>query len=90
MARVLSCAFGGFEMSTLKEKEMFLQFEYNHREYLRENIRQLQQNVRYRNIDSIDCIELIIAIERLNGFEEYCKIMHTIFNVGKGVNDENK
>ena len=29
-------------MSTTKEKEMFLQFEYNHREYLRENVRQLQ------------------------------------------------
>lgn len=69
-------------MATLKEKELFLQFEYNHREYLRNNVSQLQQNVRYRDIDSIDCIELIIAIEKLNGFEEYCKIMHTIFSIG--------
>ena len=53
------------------------------REYLKNNIRQLQQNVRYRDIDSVDCIELIIAIEKLNGFEEYCKIMHTIFSIGK-------
>ena len=30
------------------------------REYLKNNIRQLQQNVRYRDIDSVDCIELII------------------------------
>ena len=44
---------------------MFLAFEYNHREYLTENLRQLQQNVRYRNIDSVDYIELIIAIEAL-------------------------
>ena len=71
-------------MATLKEKELFLQFEYNHREFLRNNVRQLQQNVRYRDIDSVDCIELIIAIEKLNGFEEYCKIMHTIFSIGKG------
>ena len=49
-----------------------------------------KQNVRYRNIDAVDCIELIIAIERLNGFEEYCKIMHTIFNVGKGGYNESK
>lgn len=83
MAVVLSSAYGGFGMSTIKEKEMFLAFEYNHREYLREQIRQLQTNIRYRNIDSVDCIELIIAIERLNAFEEYCKIMHTVFNIGK-------
>lgn len=70
-------------MATLKEKELFLQFEYNHREYLRNNVRQLQQNLRYRDIDSVDCIELIIAIEKLNGFEEYCKIIHTIFSIGK-------
>lgn len=83
MALVLSCSFGGFKMSTIKEKELFLAFEYNHRELLRENIRILQQNIRYRNVDSVDCIELIIAIERLNAFEEYCKIMHTVFNIGK-------
>ena len=70
-------------MATTKEKELFLSFEYNHREYLKNNIRQLQQNVRYRDIDSVDCIELIIAIEKLNGFNEYCKIMHTIFSIGK-------
>lgn len=70
-------------MATLKEKELFLQFEYNHRDYLKNNVRQLQQNLRYRDIDSVDCIELIIAIEKLNGFEEYCKIMHTIFSIGK-------
>lgn len=73
-------------MSTLKEKEMFLAFEYNHRQLLRDNVRQLQANIRYRNIDSVDCIEFIIAIERLNAFEEYCKIMHTVFNIGKGDN----
>lgn len=88
MAVVLSASFGGACLSTLKEKEMFLAFEYNHREYLTENLRQLQQNVRYRNIDSVDCIELIIAIERLNAFNEYCKIMHTVFNIGKGINNE--
>lgn len=54
---------------------------------LRDNVRQLQANIRYRNIDSVDCIELIIAIERLNAFEEYCKIMHTVFNIGRDNND---
>lgn len=86
MATVLSASFGGACLSTLKEKEMFLEFEYNHRQFLQDTVRQLQQNVRYRNIDSVDCIELIIAIERLNAFNEYCKIMHTVFNIGKGNN----
>ena len=84
MAVVLSSAHGGFIMSTIKEKEMFLAFEYNHREYLEQNVRQIQQNLRYRKIDTVDCIELICAIERLNAFNEYCKIMHTVFSIGKG------
>lgn len=84
MAVVLSSAYGGFSMSTIKEKEMFLAFEYNHREYLEQNVKQIQQNLRYRKIDTVDCIELICAIERLNAFNEYCKIMHTVFSIGKG------
>ena len=83
---VLPVPFGGVGLSTLKEKELFLEFEYNHRQFLEDNVRQLQQNLRYRKIDSIDCIELIIAIERLNAFNEYCQVMHTVFNIGKGDN----
>lgn len=84
MAIFLSVTFGGVVVSTIKEKELFLTFEYNHREYLEQNVKQIQQNIRYRKIDTVDCIELICAIERLNAFNEYCKIMHTVFSIGKG------
>lgn len=84
---VLSFSFGGVGLSTLKEKELFLEFEYNHRQFLEDNVKQLQQNLRYHKIDSIDCIELIIAIERLNAFNEYCQVMHTVFNIGRNNNE---
>lgn len=54
----------------MNQKEMTLLFAYiyNNRTRLEEEKKQLQTNVRYRDIDSVDCLELLLASERLDTF----------------------
>lgn len=56
----------------MKEKEIDLLFAYiyNNRMRLEEEVSQLQANIRFRKIDSVDCVELMLATERLNTFKE--------------------
>ena len=37
---------------------------------LKNEVRTMQANLRYRDIDVIDCIELALAVERYNTFKE--------------------
>lgn len=55
----------------MKQKDIFLEYINNKRDWLQEDIRKLQQRVRYRDADAVDCIELALARERLIAFEEY-------------------
>lgn len=59
----------------MKEKEIDLLFAYiyNNRMRLEDEVSQLQANIRFRKIDSVDCIELMLATERLNTFKEVTK-----------------
>lgn len=75
-------------MSSQKQRDLWAEYCYNKREFLVADIRQLQQNIRYRDIDVVDCIELILAIERLNTFERVCKSVEMIFKVGENYNND--
>lgn len=61
--------------------ELWQTYVYNFRQRLLNDIRQLQANVRYRDIDSIDCLEMMLAVERLNAFNEFVRDTQAIFNV---------
>ena len=52
------------------ELSMLYSYIYNNRLRLKDDIRTLQANLRYRDIDVIDCIELALAVERYNTFKE--------------------
>lgn len=56
----------------MNQKEITLLFAYiyNNRVRLEKEKRRLQSNVRYCDVDSADCIELMFASERLNTFNE--------------------
>lgn len=69
-------------MSNQKEKDLWAEYLYNKREFLKEDVRKLQQQIRYRDIDIVDCIEMILALERLNAFNDFCKTVNLIFKVG--------
>lgn len=70
-------------MSTQKQKDLWNEYKYNRGEYLRQDIRQLQQNIRYRDVDVVDCIELALALERLNTFNQVCKSVEVFLKLGE-------
>lgn len=55
----------------MKQKEIFMEYINNKRDELQEEVRKLQQRVRYRDVDAVDCLELSLALERLNAFNEF-------------------
>lgn len=56
----------------MKQSELTLLYSYiyNNRLMLKNEVRTMQANLRYRDIDVIDCIELALAVERYNTFKE--------------------
>ena len=71
-------------MATLKQRELWFCYVVNHRQHLENDIKQLQTNLRYRKVDAVDCLELALAIERLNCFNEYCRHTKEIFKIMSG------
>lgn len=55
---------------TQKEITLLFAYIYNNQVRLEDEIRQLQANIRFRRIDSVDCVELMLATEHLNTFKE--------------------
>lgn len=45
----------------MKKYELLTNYAYNQREFLEQDIKQLQENLRYRTVSQVDCLELIIA-----------------------------
>ncbi len=68
-------------MSTQKQRELWMCYVCNYRQRLESDIKQLQTNLRYRNIDAVDCMELMLAVERLNCFNEYARHTTEIFKI---------
>ena len=71
-------------MATQKERDLWMCYVVNHRQHLKNEIRELQATLRYRDIDPIDCLELMLALERLNCFNEYVKHTTEIFKIIRG------
>lgn len=63
------------------QKEIFFQYLLNERERLEMEVEQLQQNLRMRRVDAIDCLELALAEERLSAFINYSDHAIAIFNL---------
>ncbi len=57
----------------MKQKEIFLMYLNNTRDRMEEDIRTLRQQLRYRNVDVVDCLELQLALERFNAFQEFSR-----------------
>ena len=76
---------------TEKEKVLLLSYQYNDRTYLEREVVQLRSNLRYRDVDSVDCMELMLAIERLNMFNKVFRDVYAILKIRKYTDfDENK
>lgn len=69
----------------MKTKEITLLYAYihNNRVRLKNELRLMQSNIRYRDIDVVDCLELALAIERYNTFEETTNQIKALLNLNE-------
>ena len=65
---------------------MIYSYFINLRNRLENEVSQLQSNLRYRRVDTVDCIELSTAIERLNMFREISNSIVLILQLDKDKN----
>lgn len=72
---------------TNKERHLIYAYFYNNYVRLEDTVRVLQSNVRYRDIDSVDCIELVCAIERFHLFCEVSQDIRTLLRLSEGSGD---
>lgn len=63
------------------EKDLINKYIYNNMIRLEDTVKQLQNNVRYRRIDCIDCIELLMAQQELETFKEVTKHIKTLLKI---------
>ena len=69
----------------MKKTELDLLYQYfiNEIAHLENDVVRLRQSLRYRNIDTLDCIEYMLALERLTVFKEFTKNVRYILKLKK-------
>lgn len=74
----------------MKERERLILMQYilNQRICLERELKQYVQNIRYREFDVVDCLELILLKEKLAMFNQVTKDVFMILNLKKYVDDE--
>lgn len=70
------------------EKDLITRYIYNNRVRLENNVHQLQSNIRFRNIDIVDCIDLMLAQQELDTFKEVTKHIRILLKLNER-NEEN-
>ena len=65
----------------MKKYDLLLEYFMRERDRLSAEIVQLQENIRYRRISSVDCLELIIAQERLSAFLDFSDNVKTLLRI---------
>ena len=58
-------------MSKISKYDILREYMYNEMCRLEGDVQQLQENIKWRRVSTIDCLELIIAQERLSAFCEF-------------------
>lgn len=71
-----------------KEVELLWRYILNNLTAMEQEVQQLQQNVRYRNIDTVDCYELALAIERLNTFQKISNDILLLLRLDKNTSEK--
>ena len=69
----------------MKKADLLAEYIFNRRIYLEHEIQQLQENIRYRSVSSVDCLELIIARERLAMFIEVTRDITALLKLKSGM-----
>lgn len=73
---------------TQREYEFLSAYFLNYMTILEGEVTQIRNNVRFRSIDQVDCLELALAIERLNAFKDFTKNVRAILKLSKFEEEE--
>lgn len=73
-----------------KEKDLLFAYLYNNYTRMQREVRQMQFNIRYRDIDEIDCNELLIATAQLNLFRQVYSDIIALLKLKDLGDDENE
>lgn len=65
------------------EVELLLAYLINQETRLENDVRQLQNNIRFRHININDCVELALALQRLDDFREFGLIVLRLLRLGQ-------
>lgn len=67
----------------MRKTELSLLYSYicNQQSRYEQEIQQLQTNLRYRKIDTVDCFELMCCIERYNTFMQISRDVLQLLNI---------
>lgn len=68
-------------MIFLGKYDLLLAYLYNQSILLKQDLDQLQENIRYRNISDVDCFELILAISRYTAFMDFSRDVKHILGI---------
>lgn len=71
-----------------KELDKLMSYYINELTRLERELNVLQSNLRYRYIDHIDCLELILTLERLEIFKRIFKDIYYLLNLKKYVDGD--
>lgn len=61
--------------------DILADYFYNESIHLENDVKQLQENIKWRRVSTIDCLELIIATERLSSFLEFSQNVKAILRI---------
>lgn len=68
---------------TQKEIRLLLQYALAERTVMEREFRQLRSNIRYRDIDIMDCLELLLLLQRIETFNHVFNDIYLLFNLRK-------
>lgn len=76
----------------MRKTELSLLYSYicNQQSRYEQEIQQLQTNLRYRKIDTVDCFELMCCIERYNTFMHISRDVLQLLNIVEKSLDKEK
>lgn len=69
---------------TDREIMLLCSYVYNNRIQLEHDVHQIQNNIRFREVDVPDCVELIVALQRLDTFKEVTGHIMSLLGLSDG------
>ncbi len=74
----------------MTQKELLMTYIINNRDQLAAEAEQIRQNLRYCDVDPVDCLEYMLAKERLSYFNVVAKHLESLMKISDPEADKYK